>query len=129
MSFFKKTVFPILVATIWISISEFVRNEFLVKSLWTEHYAKLGMIFPSEPINGAVWGVWSLLFAIAIFIISRKFNLNETALLSWLVGFVLMWVVIGNMDVLPEGLLLYAVPLSLIEAYLASLIMHKLSKP
>jgi hypothetical protein len=87
------------------------------------------MIFPSEPINGAVWGVWSLLFAIAIFIISRKFNLNETALLSWLVGFVLMWVVIGNMDVLPEGLLLYAVPLSLIEAYLASLIMHKLSKP
>jgi hypothetical protein len=129
MSFFKKTVFPILVATIWISISEFVRNEFLVKSLWTEHYAKLGMIFPSEPINGAVWGVWSLLFAIAIFIISRKFNLNETALLSWLVGFVLMWVVIGNMGVLPEGLLLYAVPLSLIEAYLASLIMHKLSKP
>jgi hypothetical protein len=87
------------------------------------------MIFPSEPINGAVWGVWSLLFAIAIFIISRKFNLNETALLSWLVGFVLMWVVIGNMGVLPEGLLLYAVPLSLIEAYLASLIMHKLSKP
>lgn len=129
MSFFKKTVFPILVATIWISISEFVRNEFLVKSLWTEHYAKLGMVFPSEPINGAVWGVWSLLFAIAIFIISRKFNLNETALLSWLVGFVLMWVVIGNMGVLPEGLLLYAVPLSLIEAYLASLIMHKLSKP
>ena len=129
MSFFKKTVFPILVATIWISISEFVRNEFLVKSLWTEHYAKLGMVFPSEPINGAVWGLWSLLFAIAIFIISRKFNLNETALLSWLVGFVLMWVVIGNMGVLPEGLLLYAVPLSLIEAYLASLIMHKLSKP
>ena len=129
MSFFKKTLFPILVATIWISISEFVRNEFLVKSLWTEHYAKLGMVFPSEPINGAVWGVWSLLFAIAIFIISRKFNLNETALLSWLVGFVLMWVVIGNMGVLPEGLLLYAVPLSLIEAYLASLIMHKLSKP
>ena len=128
MSFFKKTLFPILVATIWISISEFVRNEFLVKSLWTEHYAKLGMVFPSEPINGAVWGVWSLLFAIAIFIISRKFNLNETALLSWLVGFVLMWVVIGNMGVLPEGLLLYAVPLSLIEAYLASLIMHKLSK-
>jgi hypothetical protein len=129
MSFFKKTVLPILLATIWISISEFVRNEFLVKSLWTEHYAKLGMVFPSEPINGAVWGVWSLLFAIAIFIISRKFNLNETALLSWLVGFVLMWVVIGNMGVLPEGLLLYAVPLSLIEAYLASLIMHKLSKP
>lgn len=129
MSFFKKTVLPILLATIWISISEFVRNEFLVKSLWTEHYAKLGMVFPSEPINGAVWGVWSLLFAIAIFIISRKFNLNETALLSWLVGFALMWVVIGNMGVLPEGLLLYAVPLSLIEAYLASLIMHKLSKP
>lgn len=28
----KKSVLPVLLATIWISISEFVRNEFFVKS-------------------------------------------------------------------------------------------------
>ena len=65
---------PVLLATIWISISEFVRNEFLLKSYWTDHYQTLGLVFPSEPINGAVWGIWSLCFAIAIFIIAKKLS-------------------------------------------------------
>jgi len=123
----KKTVLPVLLAAIWISISEFVRNEFLVKSYWTGHYEKLGLVFPSQPINGAVWGLWSLCFAIAIFIIAKKFSLLQTTLLSWFVGFVLMWIVLWNMNVLPTGLLLIAVPLSLLEAFLASFIIKKLT--
>lgn len=123
----KKTVLPILIAAVWISISEFVRNEFIAKSYWTEHYEKLGLVFPAEPVNGAIWGIWSLLFAISIFIISKKFTLIHTAFLSWFVGFVLMWVVIGNMGVLPPGILIFAVPLSLLEAFVASLIIKKLS--
>lgn len=127
MYFMKKTVLPILLATIWISISEFVRNELFVKSYWTSHYEQLGLVFPSEPINGAVWGLWSLLFAIAIFIISKKFSLAQTTLLAWFVGFVLMWVVVGNMGVLPAGILVYAVPLSLLETFLAAVIIRRLS--
>ena len=127
MSFLKKTVLPILLATIWISLSEFARNELFLKSIWINHYQKLGLIFPSEPVNGAVWGLWSLLFAIAIFIISKKFALLQTTLLSWFMGFVLMWVVIGNLAVLPRGLLYIAVPLSLLEAFIASFIIKKLS--
>jgi hypothetical protein len=124
----KKSVLPILLATIWISISEFVRNEILLKSFWVKHYQKLGLVFPSEPINGAVWGLWSLLFAISIFIISKKFSLIESTLLSWFVGFVLMWVVIGNLNVLPYGILIYAIPLSLLEAFVAAFIIKKLSR-
>jgi hypothetical protein len=127
MNFIKKTILPVLMATIWISISEFVRNEFLLKPYWSEHYKKLGLIFPAEPINGAVWGLWSLLFAVAIFVISKKFNLLQTCFLSWLVGFVLMWIVIGNMGVLPFGILFYAVPLSLLEAFVAAFIIKKLT--
>ena len=123
--FLKKTIIPVLLATIWISISEFVRNEFLVKSLWVNHYQSLGLTFPSAPLNGAVWGLWSLLFAISIFIISKKLSLIETTLLSWLYGFVMMWVVIGNMNVLPEGLLIYAIPLSFLEAFVASWIVKR----
>jgi hypothetical protein len=128
MKALKQTILPILLAAIWISISEFVRNEFLFKSYWTDHYQKLGLVFPSDPINGAVWGIWSLCFAISIFIISKKFSLLQTTLLSWFVGFVLMWISSGNMGVLPFGLLVYAVPLSLLEAFLASYIVKKLSK-
>jgi hypothetical protein len=124
----KRTILPILLAAIWISISEFVRNELLLKSFWVEHYQKLRLVFPSEPINGSVWGLWSLLFAISIFIISKKFSLIETTFISWLVGFVLMWVVIGNLNVLPYGILIYAVPLSLLEAFVAALIIKKQSK-
>jgi hypothetical protein len=127
MKYFKNIVLPILSAAIWISISEFVRNEFIVKSFWTNHYNGLGLTFPSEPVNGAVWGIWSLMFAIAIFIISKKFTLLHTTLLSWLVGFVLMWFVLGNLGVLPYGLLAYAIPLSILEAFVASWIIKKLS--
>jgi len=128
MSPLKKTILPIFLATIWISLSEFVRNEFLVKSYWIEHYQKLALTFPSDPINGAVWGLWSLLFAISIFVIATKFSLVQTFLLSWLVGFVLMWVVIGNLNILPYRILLYAIPLSLFEAFIAALIIKKLSR-
>lgn len=124
----KKTVLPILLSTIWICISEFVRNTFLVHDFWLEHYEKLGLVFPEQPINGAVWGIWSLCFAIAIFIIAKKFSLLQTTFLSWFVGFVLIWVVIWNMRVLPTGLLLFAIPLSLLEAFLASFIIKKLTK-
>jgi len=123
----KKTILPILVATIWISISEFVRNEFLVKSLWTKHYQDLGLTFPSESLNGAVWGIWSLLLAAAIFIISKKFKMLQTTLLSWFMAFAMMWVVIGNLGVLPYGLLLYAIPLSFLETFVATWIIKKLS--
>lgn len=123
----KKTIFPVLLATIWISISEFARNEFLLKTYWTSHYEELGLVFPSESINGAVWGIWSLAFAMAIFIVSKKFNFLHTFLLSWFVGFVLMWLVTGNMGVLPYSILVFAIPLSLLETYLATLIIKKLS--
>jgi hypothetical protein len=129
MKLLKNIIIPILLAIVWISISEFVRNQYLVKSYWTSHYQSLGLVFPSAPVNGAVWGIWSLLFAVAVFILSRKFSLVQTALISWFVGFVLMWVVLWNLNVLPGGLLLYAVPLSLLEAFVASFIIIKLTAP
>jgi hypothetical protein len=124
----KRIFLPVFLAALWISISEFIRNEFLVKSYWTKHYQSMGLVFPSEPVNGALWGLWSLFFAIAIFILSKKFSLLSTTLLSWFMGFVLMWLVIGNLGVLPSGTLYVAIPLSLLEAFVASYIFYLFSK-
>ena len=121
----KKTILPVLLAAVWISLSEFVRNEFIVKSFWIRHYHDLGLTFPSEPINGAVWGIWSLLFAVAIFIIAKKFTMIQTTFISWFFAFVMMWVAIGNLGVLPYSLLWYAVPLSILESFIATLIIKK----
>jgi hypothetical protein len=124
----KKTAVPIFVATLWIGLSEFARGSFLLRPYWVDHYAGLGLVFPEKPVNGALWGVWSLLFAVAVYIISRRFTLIQTALLAWFVGFVLMWVVIGNLGVLPRGVMPFAVPLSLLEAFVAAFIVKRLSK-
>jgi hypothetical protein len=123
----KKTILPIILATLWISISEFARNSFLLHNFWIEHYRNLGMTFPEEPVNGAIWGIWSLCFAIGIYFIAQKFSLIQTTFLSWFVGFVYMWLVLGNMGVLPFGILMYAIPLSFLETFLAVLIIRKLS--
>lgn len=128
MNWLKKTVGPIIIATMWIAISEFARNQFLLKYFWSSHYMKIGMIFPSEPLNGALWGLWSLLFAIAIFIMLKKFTVIQTTLLAWFTGFAMMWVVTYNLGVLPTGIFYIAVPLSLLEALIAAVIIRKMGK-
>jgi len=127
MKMWNNRILPVLVATIWISFSEFARNEFLLRSYWSDHYGAMGLVFPSEPVNGAVWGIWSLLFAIFTLIITRRFSFWETVGLAWLAGFILMWVVTGNMGVLPFNLLIWAIPLSILETVLAVWIILKLA--
>ncbi len=124
----KRTILPVLIATLWISVSEFARNEFLLKELWIKHYQSMGLVFPAEPVNGLIWGIWSFCFALAVFVISRRFTLWETTALAFLVGFLMMWLVIGNMKVLPLGILPVAIPLSILEAFIASWIVRKFQK-
>lgn len=116
---------PITLATAWISISEFTRNEILFKSHWINHYKALGLTFPDKPINGVIWGIWSLVFAVIIGILSRKFSLQQTVMISWVIGFFMMWLVIGNLGVLPFGLIVYALPLSILEVFVAAYIVKK----
>ena len=123
-----KKVIALLSATVWIGISEFIRNQFLLKQLWIDHYKSLGLVFPLEPVNGAIWGIWSVMFAVLILILAQKFSLIQTALISWFAAFIMMWVTIGNLMVLPFGILWYAVPLSLLEAFLAAWIIKKTDK-
>jgi len=122
-----KKILAVIAATVWISLSEFVRNEFILKDYWTTHYQEMGLSFPSEPVNGAIWGLWSLVFSIVIFFLAQKFSLWQTFLLSWTIGFVMMWLVIGNLAVLPYGILPFAIPLSLLEALIAGLIITKMA--
>ncbi|MFY8020155.1 MAG: hypothetical protein ACOVP1_03110 [Bacteroidia bacterium] len=123
----KKTIIPIFVSGIWISISEFLRNQLFFKSYWLDHYLSLGMKFPEAPENGMIWGLWSMVYAAVLFVLMKRFTLQESFLLGWVIGFLMMWLVIGNLGVLPMNLLIFAIPLSLLETYLACLIIQKLS--
>jgi predicted neutral ceramidase superfamily lipid hydrolase len=127
MNLQSRNIIAIILTGIWVNASEFFRNEVLLKTYWIDHYRSLGMTFPSEPLNGMIWVAWGFLFAIAIYLISRKFNLIQTTLISWFMAFVLMWVVTWNLNVLPSAILIYAVPLSLLEAFIGSYICIKMS--
>jgi hypothetical protein len=117
----------ILLSGIWVNASEFLRNEILLKDYWLDHYQSLGMVFPSAPWNGLAWAVWGFLFAAAIYSLSRNASLLKTTILAWLFGFVLMWLATWNLNVLPPAMLVYAVPLSLLETYVATYISQRLS--
>jgi len=112
----SRYILATVVAATWIAASEFIRNSLLFQSLWEEHYKSLGLIFPNAPTNGMVWLLWSLVFAAVIVSLAQRFSWLQASTLAWSTGFVMMWLVIGNLGVLPIKLLVYAIPLSLIEA-------------
>lgn len=126
MGYFKKTILPIFLVGLWINISETIRWLFLIKAYWIEHYQNLNLILPDEPVNGITWMIWGFLYASMMFILSKKFNILQTALLSWFIAFVLMWIVVWNIGVLPTGMLWINAPLSFIEAYIAAFIYKRL---
>jgi hypothetical protein len=127
MKIFKKILLPILVTGIWINLSETIRWELIIKSFWVESYEEIGLVFPTALWNNIMWLVWGFMMATVVFILSKKFNIIQTTLLSWSVVFVLLWLVLFNIEILPPGILLYNVPLSLLEVFVAAFICKRLS--
>jgi hypothetical protein len=124
----KRHILPIIAATIWISLSEFFRNELLFKHMWLDHYAGLGLEFPSATINNLTWGLWALVLAIGIRLLLTRFAPVQGALLSWVLCFVPMWLALGNLAVLPFVLLPFAIPLSLVEVLVAAAIIGMMTR-
>jgi len=108
---------------------EFVRNQFILSSVWQNHYRALGLEFPSSPVNGAMWMLWSFMYAGTAFAISRRFSLWQTTFIGWFLGWVMMWIVIWNLLVLPVAALPVAIPFSFVEALGAAFICRKLARP
>ena len=123
----SKDLMAVAASGLWINASEIFRNEVMVKSLWTEHYRTLGMDFPAAAVNGMMWGLWGFLLAAVVHVLLRRFSYGQTVLIVWVTAFVLMWIVIWNLNVMPAGLLWYALPLSLLEVAVAAWISRRLS--
>lgn len=125
----KRKFASITAAGIWITFSEFVRNEFLLKNYWVNHFRSLGLEFETKPINGFLWLVWSFALAYILFRLMEKFSFRQAIFLAWLPAFFMMWITVYNLQTLPLGLLIFAVPLSLLEVLVAALIHNKIARP
>ncbi len=123
---FKKQLLRVLLSGAWVGANEFLRNQVVLADAWWFHYKSMRIFFPSEPVNGAVWGIWSLGFAALIAVIVSRFSLWQSVAVAWFAGFVLMWLVIGNLGVLPFDILPMAIPWSLAETFGAVWIVRRL---
>ncbi|MCX6842601.1 MAG: hypothetical protein NTX53_10010 [candidate division WOR-3 bacterium] len=123
-----RAALAVALAGIWVGLCEFVRNQLLLIAQWQEHYRNMGLEFPSKPVNGMMWMVWSFLLAGTVFAISRRFGLWQTALVAWVMAFVMMWVVTWNLSVLPVGIMPVAIPFSFVEALGAAFICRRLAR-
>ena len=128
MDNFKKTIVPILLTGIWINIFETARWLLLIEDYWIEYYENLNLSFPVGPINGFIWLGWGFCFATIIFVLSKKFSLLQTTLLSWFAIFVMLWIVLFNINILPITILWIVIPMSLFETFIGALICKKLER-
>ena len=123
----KSKLLAFLLCGIWVNLSETLRWELLIKAYWEDYYEAKGLIFPGEPANGFVWLTWGFIIAFVVFVLSRKFSLLQTTLLSWLALFVTLWIVLWNIDILPIKILPFVVPLSFIEVLIGTWIIRRIS--
>jgi len=59
----KKNILATLGVGIVVNLSEFLRNELLLKQQWIEKFSSMDLTFPSAAINGLLWIVWGFVFA------------------------------------------------------------------
>ena len=113
----KKIILATLASGIWMNASEFIRNELLLKDQWVSGFESLGLGFPGAPINGMVWGLWAFTMCAVIVVLLKQLSVLRATIVTWVLGFVLMWVAMLNLGVFPEGLLAIAISWSLIVLY------------
>ena len=118
----RKYCLAVVASGVWMNLSEFIRNEFVIKHVWVKGFEEIGLSFPSAPVNGLVWVIWAFVFCAVLAVLNMKFNALKSTLICWVTGFGLLWIAMWNIGILPKGLLYWAVPWSLVEVYVAAII-------
>jgi len=98
----------------------------LVKAYWVDFFESFGHVLPEQAINIVIWVIWGFSVALVVYFLSRKFSLIQTTLLTWFALFVLLWLVLWNLGMLPIAILAIVVPWSFVEVLVAAWICNKL---
>ena len=118
----KRFWLAVVASGAWMNLSEFIRNEFVIKHVWVKGFEELGLSLPSAPVNGLVWVLWAFIFCAVLAWLSTKFDVLKSTIICWVTGFGLLWIAMWNIGILPKGLLYWAVPWSFVEVYVAAFI-------
>ena len=122
MTNFKKTILQILLVSLWVNIFETLRWMLFAKPDIDMHFKAANLVLPDEPVNNLLWLIWGIIIAVMIFIVSKKFKVLQTTFIVWITVYVMHWIALWNMAVLPINILWLAVPLTFINVLVGALI-------
>ena len=122
MKNYLKTIWQIFLVSIWINIFETLRWMLFAKPEIDMHFKAANIVLPNEPINNLLWLIWGIIIAVMIFIVSKKFKVLQTTFIVWITVYVMHWIALWNMAVLPINILWLAVPLTFINVLVGALI-------
>jgi hypothetical protein len=125
MANFKKAIWQILLVSLWINIFETLRWMLFARPYIDMHFKAANLVLPNEPVNNILWLIWGIIIAVMIFIISKKFKVLQTTFIVWITVYVMHWIALWNMAVLPINILWLAVPLTFINVLVGALICTK----
>ncbi len=120
-----KPIWQIVLLAVWINAAEAVRWILYTKPRFDVYFQSKGLVFPNELTNGILWEVWGVIIAVIVYVLSQKYTLLQTTLITWFAAFVLVWIVLWNNAVLPIEILPVVVPLSMITILVAAFIAKK----
>ena len=122
----KRFWIAVVASGMWMNLSEFIRNEFVIKHVWIKGFEEIGLSFPSAPVNGLVWVIWTFIFCAVLTTLNMRFNALRSTIICWVTGFGLLWIAMWNIGILPKGILYWAVPWSFVEVYVAAFICNRI---
>jgi hypothetical protein len=122
MKNYQKAIWQIFLVSIWINIFETLRWMLFAKPEIDMHFKAANLVLPNEPINNLLWLIWGIIIAVMIFIVSKKFKVLQTTFIVWITVYVMHWIALWNMAVLPINILWLAVPLTFINVLVGALI-------
>jgi hypothetical protein len=125
MTNFKKVFWQVLIVSLWVNIFETLRWILFVKPDIDIYFKSANLVLPNGPINNMLWLIWGIIIAVMIFIISKKYKVLQTTFIVWVTVYVMHWIALWNMAVLPINILLLAVPLTFINVLVGALICNR----
>jgi hypothetical protein len=124
----KAALWHILVVALWINLAETVRWILFAKPQFDEFYRSMGLVMPNAPANNILWMIWGIILAFTVYTLSETFSLLKAALITWFAVYVMTWIALWNFAVLPTGLLISAIPLTLFSLFIAAWISKRLQR-
>ncbi len=121
----RKYILAVLVAGIWVNISEFARAYAFMDS-WSTHYTAMNVAYPPAEMKMWVWIVWGFLAAGVVAWLATKFDLLRTAGIAWISIFLLTTIAMLNIAFVPMDLALVELPWTFVEMLIAAFIARKI---